>query len=155
MTESSSLAEVRAHFAVSPAKVFAAFADAALVARWLKPAPEITLTVLEFDFRAGGKYRFAYDLPDGPTVIIGGAFRLIERPTRIIFSWIIEPPDEHADIESEVTVVIAPAVGGANLSIRHAKLGRADAIERHQGGWIGAISLLQGLLSEESALDGR
>jgi hypothetical protein len=40
-------AEVRRRFAAAPEKVFAAFADARLIIRWLSPSPEITLTLRE------------------------------------------------------------------------------------------------------------
>jgi len=139
-------AELRRRFAATPEQVFAAFADAALVSRWLRPASEIGLTVEVFDFRVSGLYRFVYHLPDAADVIIGGTFRLIDRPSKIVFSWIIEPPDEHAGIDSEVTVVISPDSGGTDLLIRHEKLSRSDAIARHAEGWRGAMELLAGLL---------
>ena len=139
-------AEVRHRFAAAPERVFAAFAEARLVARWLSPSPEITLTLLQFDFRVGGAYRFAYHLPDGKTVIVGGVYRSIVPPSSIVFSWIIEPPDEHAGIDSEVTVTITPDGGGAELLIRHEKLTRADAVLRHAEGWRGAVDQLAELL---------
>ena len=63
MTAARTCAEVRRRFAADPEAVFAAFADARLVGRWLKPSPDIALTLLLFDFREGGGYRFAYRLP--------------------------------------------------------------------------------------------
>jgi uncharacterized protein YndB with AHSA1/START domain len=139
-------AEVRHHFTAVPEKVFAAFAEPHLIIRWMSPSPEITLSVLQFDFRVGGTYRFAYHLPEGKTVIIGGIYRSIEPPSRIVFSWIIEPPDEHAGIDSEVTVTITPDSSGTELLIRHEKLTRADAILRHAEGWRGALMQLAELL---------
>ncbi|HKE20204.1 MAG TPA: hypothetical protein VKB80_35260 [Kofleriaceae bacterium] len=41
--------EVRRFLDASPDRVFAAFSDAALVARWLRPSPDIVLTVLALD----------------------------------------------------------------------------------------------------------
>ena len=142
----ATFAEVHRHFSVAPEKVFAAFSDARLVTRWLTPAPEITLSLLQFDFRVGGAYRFAYHLPDTTTVIVGGVYRSIEPPSLIVFSWIIEPPDEHAGIESEVTITITPDGGGTDLHIRHARLARTDAVLRHAEGWRGALDQLVELL---------
>jgi uncharacterized protein YndB with AHSA1/START domain len=139
-------AEVRRRFAAAPDRVFAAFSEARLIGRWLSPSPEIALKVLRFEFRVGGAYRFAYHLPDGQTVIVGGVYRSIAPPSAIVFSWIIEPPDEHAGIESEVTVTITPDGGGSELLIRHEKLTRADAILRHAEGWRGALDQLAELL---------
>jgi uncharacterized protein YndB with AHSA1/START domain len=146
MTASRPGAEIRRRFSATPEQVFAAFADARLVSRWLKPAPEIALTVLQFEFRVGGSYRFAYDPPDQQTVVVFGSYRAIEPPSRLAFSWTIEPPDIHAGIESEVTVTITPLAGGAELVIRHEKLGPADAVLRHDQGWRGALDHLSALL---------
>ena len=141
------VAEIRRRLAAPPDRVFAAFADPDQVALWLKPAPEISLTVLAFDFRVGGAYRFAYHLPDGQTVVIGGVYERIDPPGRLTFSWVIEPPDEHAGLRSRVVVAIADVGDGAELHIRHERLTLPGAVERHAGGWRGAIDHLVRLLS--------
>jgi len=146
--------ELRRHLAATPAQVFAAFAEPRLLTRWLTPTPDVTLTVLQLDFRQGGSYRFAYGHPQHETMIVRGSYRSIERPTKIVFSWIIEPPDRHAGIESEVSVAITPSGSGTELVIRHARLVRADAIERHRGGWGGALDQLPALLAQEGSLHG-
>ena len=143
-------AEVHRHFAATPEHVFAAFAQPQLVSRWLTPSPEVKLTLLQFDFRVGGRYRFAYHTPGGTTVIIGGVYRSIEPPSTIVFSWVIEPPDVHAGIDSEVTVTIAADSGGSELVIRHEKLAQADAVARHASGWRGAMDLLSALIETET-----
>ena len=71
MITSGTGAHVRRVLAASPERVFNAFADAQLVARWLRPSPEIKLSVLAFEFRVGGAYRFAYDVPTGERMVVG------------------------------------------------------------------------------------
>jgi uncharacterized protein YndB with AHSA1/START domain len=149
------VAEVRRRFATAPERVFAAFAEARLVGRWLSPSADVTLTLLQFDFRVGGAYRFAYHVPGGQIMIVGGAYRSIEPPSKIVFSWVIEPPDMHAGIESEVTVMITPDGGGAELLIRHERLARIDAVERHAIGWRGALDRLAALLDAPEMPHGR
>lgn len=140
-------AEVRRHLAATPQRVFEAFASAEVVGQWLTPAPDVKLTVLELDFRKGGCYRFAYDTPDGQRMLVGGVYRDIEAPTRVVFSWLIEPPDIHAGIESQVTVSITASATGSDLLILHERFGRSDANERHAEGWSGALDQLQRLLT--------
>jgi hypothetical protein len=65
----------------------------------------------------------------------------------------IEPPDEHAGIESEVQVAITADGSGSELVIRHEKFGRNDAIERHAIGWRGAVDQLTELLARENQND--
>ncbi|HEY3594580.1 MAG TPA: SRPBCC domain-containing protein [Polyangiaceae bacterium] len=130
-------------------RVFGAFAQADLVSRWLTPSPEIKLTVLDFDFRVGGSYRFAYLTPDGTRMLVGGSYRAIEPPRKLVFSWLIEPPDPHAGIESLVTITLIPSGSGTELTIRHENWGRADANARHDEGWNGAVDRLTELLAGE------
>lgn len=146
MDDEATFAEVRRRLAAAPARVFAAFSDAKLVSRWLTPSPHIRMSVLSFDFRVGGFYRFAYHVPDGAVMIVNGTYRVIERPSRIAFSWNIEPPDEHAGLQSEVVVSITPDGEGCELHIRHSQLALPGAGERHSSGWLGALYLLDALL---------
>ena len=119
MIPANPFAEVRRLFPVSPDKVFAPFARADLVELWLTPSPDVRLTVLQFDFREGGAYRFAYHVPGPTTVVVAGSYSVIQPPSKIVFSWVIEPPDQHAGIESEVSVEITPVGSGSELVIRH------------------------------------
>ena len=155
MIANDTVVEVRRRFRVAPDKVFAAFAEARWVGRWLSPSPDITITLLQFDFREGGTYRFAYHVPGGQIVTVHGAYRSIEPPSRIVFSWVIEPPDEHAGLDSEVTVTITPEGEVTELLIRHAKLTRPGAGVRHAEGWRGALDQLAVLLepSERSRVE--
>jgi uncharacterized protein YndB with AHSA1/START domain len=138
--------EVRRRLNAPAARVFAMFENAQLVAQWLTPSHDVRMTVLAFDFRVGGSYRFAYDVPDGRRMIVGGVYRVIEPPTRIVFSWLIEPPDEHAGIESEVGVTVKAMANATELVVRHTKWNRADADSRHAEGWRGALEHLDALL---------
>ena len=151
MSPDATVAEVRRRLRVAPEKVFSAFAEAQLLRRWLSPSPEVALTVLQFDFCVGGIYRFAYHVPGGRTMIVNGTFRTIERPWRIVFSWNIEPPDEHANLQSEVTVSITRVSEGAELHIRHERLKQPGAATRHAEGWRGAVDQLAVLLGENFA----
>lgn len=154
MGSASTGVELRRRLSASVERVFAAFSDPQLVARWLRPSPDVMLTVLAFDFRRGGSYRFAYDVPDGRRMIVGGTYSVIDPPARIVFSWLIEPPDEHAGIDSEVTVTLEADAHATELTIRHAKLERADANARHDEGWRGALELLDALLQQRSGAEG-
>lgn len=148
MSRDDAIAELRRRLPASPARVFGAFADASLVSRWLTPSPEVVLRVIDFDFRVGGAYRFAYDVPGGATMFVNGVYRAIEQPSLIVFTWNIEPPDEHAGVRSEVTVTLTPQGTGTDLLIRHAQLTQVGARERHAAGWRGAVDHLIALLGD-------
>ena len=146
MVIDSNVADVRRRLNAPPELVFATFADPQLVSRWLKPSPDVRLDVLAFDFRAAGAYRFAYHVPGGQIMHVNGVFRAIDPPSRLVFSWNIEPPDEHAGVQSEVRVSITPHGAGCDLHVRHVDLSRPGAPERHAEGWNGALDNLATLL---------
>lgn len=148
MVIEANVADVRRLLSAPPEMVFGTFADPQLVSRWLKPSLDVRLEVLAFDFRAGGAYRFAYHVPDGQIMHVNGAFRAIDPPSRLVFSWNIEPPDEHVGIQSEVHISITPHGAGCELHVRHVDLLRPGAPERHAEGWTGALENLAILLSK-------
>jgi len=85
-------------------------------------------------------------------MLVGGQYREIKAPTRLVFSWLIEPPDVHAGIESQVTISIAASAAGSDLVILHERFERADANARHAEGWAGALDRLQQLLTKARQL---
>lgn len=148
MVVEANVADVRRLLSAQPEMVFGTFADPQLVSRWLKPSPDIKLDVVAFDFRVGGAYRFAYHVAGGQIMHVNGAFRVVDPPSRLVFSWNIEPPDEHAGIQSEVQISITPHGAGCELHVRHVDLSRPGAPERHAEGWKGALENLSILLSK-------
>jgi len=145
-------ADIHRYLGVTPQKVFAAFADLAMVSRWLTPSPDTKLEVVEFDFQEGGNYRFAYHVPGGSVMRVNGVYRLIRPPSEIVLSWNIEPPDEHAGVKSEVIVRITPDGEGSQLHIRHELLTPAGAVDRHRQGWRAALDQLGNLLARPEQL---
>lgn len=59
-------------------------------------ADRTPLHVCEIDLRVGGKYHFAWYAPDGVECSFRGAFTEIERPARLVQTWLFEgwPNDE-------------------------------------------------------------
>jgi uncharacterized protein YndB with AHSA1/START domain len=148
MRPDATAADIHRYLSATPEKVFAAFADPTMVSRWLTPSPDIRLEIVAFEFRESGSYRFAYHVPGGQVMRVNGVYRLIRPPSGIVFSWNIEPPDEHAGVKSEVIVRITADGEGSKLHIRHQQLTPVGAVERHREGWGGALDQLSHLLAE-------
>ena len=55
-----------------------------LVRKWLLGPPGWAMPVCEIDARVGGKYRYVWKQDDGTEMGMGGVFREIARPQRIV-----------------------------------------------------------------------
>lgn len=64
--------------------VFDAWTTPELLVRWLGVHDGWTFPVCEVDLRVGGKYRFVWRGPGGKEMGMGGVYKEIARPTRLI-----------------------------------------------------------------------
>src|SRR5258708_11228834 len=64
--------------------VFDAFTKPELVSRWLLGPPGWTMPVCEIDLKVGGAYRYLWRHADGREMGMGGLFREIVRPERLV-----------------------------------------------------------------------
>ncbi|MGE0452142.1 MAG: SRPBCC family protein [Vicinamibacteria bacterium] len=64
--------------------VFEAYTKPELLKRWLGVHNGMTLDVCEIDLRVGGSYRYVWRRPDGFEMGMGGVYREIVPPERIV-----------------------------------------------------------------------
>jgi len=78
------------------ALVFDALTKPEHVRRWFSPDPA-PLHVCEIDLRVGGKYHYAWYAPGDKECSFRGTYLEIERPNRIVATWLFEGwPDDEA-----------------------------------------------------------
>jgi len=120
--------------AASPARLFAAWTQPALLRAWFGPR-DVRCIAAEVDLRVGGAYRLGNQLADGRVIWITGAFESIEPPHRLVYSWQIsdEPP-------SRVTVQFA-ALGDdrTEVTVLHERIATPAMRDDHARGWDGCL----------------
>jgi len=122
-----------------PAKVFAAWTDPEKVKVWMGPGGVKVLSV-ECDARAGGRFRWVMQAPDGERHDVSGVYREFVPDRKLVFSWAwITTPER----ESLATVEIKPDGDGSLLTLTHEQFFDADARDRHQGGWTSALDKME------------
>ena len=72
--------------------VFDAFTKPELIKRWLGVRGGWTMAVCEVDLRVGGKYRYVWRGPKGQDMGLGGVFREIVKPERIVATEAFDEP---------------------------------------------------------------
>jgi uncharacterized protein YndB with AHSA1/START domain len=70
--------------------VFDCMSKPELVKRWLLGPPGWTMPVCEIDFREGGRYRYVWRHSDGNEMGMGGVYREIVRPERIVHTELFD-----------------------------------------------------------------
>lgn len=123
---------VRRSFAAAPDRVFRAWTTPAEVKKWHSPG-EVELA--EIDLRVGGRHRIHMRSPDGALHKVGGAYRVVEPPRKVVYTW----QWEGDPVETLVTVEFVAKDSGTEFVLTHADLPSADARQHHEQGWIALI----------------
>ncbi len=128
--------------AASPEAVFDAWLDPAIAAQFFA-AGETSVVELEMDPREGGVFRLAMQ---GPAARFEheGRYVLIDRPRRLIFTWISDGTDHRLSL---VTVTFTPIATGVRVQVEHEGLPDAERAGRHQHGWGTIVAKLAALKS--------
>ncbi|MCG8653252.1 MAG: SRPBCC domain-containing protein [Pirellulales bacterium] len=132
---------LRRAYPASPEIVFQVWTNSEYMKQWFRPSKDFTHRFVEVDLRVGGRYRVAFEAPDGRVDVVGGEFLEITPPGKLVYSWMWEEPNEHAGIPSRVTVEFLRRDGGTELVLTH-ELADAEMKQRHLEGWTGALDLI-------------
>lgn len=142
-------------FDASPAVLFDAFTDPAVLSRWFGPAGTELLSA-DAEARVGGRYAFV--LRNGDEVnTLHGEYVEVARPDRLVFTWMIRDPEIDDDTEQSlrtlVTITFTPAGDGKTaVSILHEALPTEQSAAAHKGGWTGCLESLHRMISNEGSL---
>ena len=122
-------------------RVFAAWTDPALMARWFFPVPAWTAEV-EHDLAVGGRYTIRMYTGEPEPTVMTGVYQSIERPTRLVFTW-----NSHAIVDTLVTIELRDLGGMTELTLTHERLVEAATRELTTSGWAGCLDSLDRYLA--------
>jgi uncharacterized protein YndB with AHSA1/START domain len=146
-------------FEASRQKVWKAWTEPELVARWWGPGG-FTAPVIKIDFRVGGKYLYCMRSPEGKDFWSTGFFREIVRPVRIVATDSFA--DEKGNIvpatyygmsqafaqELLLTVTFAEEDGKTKLILRHVGLPPGEHAKDAREGWSQSLDKLADVLAD-------
>jgi uncharacterized protein YndB with AHSA1/START domain len=136
-------------FAASRERVFDAWLDPKQIAKWIGPRtvrPEVT----EMFAKGGGRYRIHMrrdDGADGP--VVGGQYREILRPERLVFTWMWESahPMGHEGHETTITLTFRDLGGKTEMTLRQEIFDSKDSRDSHSQGWTASFDKLAEMLA--------
>ena len=101
-------------FAAPREMVFDCMTKPDLVKRWMLGPPGWTMPVCEIDLRVGGKFRYVWRNVDGRDMGMGGVYREIVAPERIVHNELFD--EDWTGGETLVTSTLAEAGGRTTLT---------------------------------------
>ena len=132
--------QVTRHIKAPRERVFAAWTTPDQIKHWFGPASCSVLDA-QIDLRVGGKYRFRVN-SGGEEMAVGGEYREISAPSKLVFTWQWEDDEDWAKITSVVTVEFTAKDGGTEVCVMHEGLPSSESAGRHEHGWNGCLDKL-------------
>jgi uncharacterized protein YndB with AHSA1/START domain len=131
-------------FEASAEEVFDAWTNPEVLRRWWAAGDDWNTPVAEVDLRVGGHYRLSMEDPaTGARHTVGGEYREVRRPQRLIYTWCWELQDGGLGETSTVTVEFRGEDGLTTVAIEHTGLPSVDSRDRHGHGWGACLKNLQ------------
>lgn len=132
--------KLRRTFQAPRERVFRAWTDPKELALWFAPTADYTTRVPELDLRVGGKYRVEMHHKGGNVNKVGGTYREIKPPEKIVFTWRWE--HDATQTESLVTLEFFDLGAATEVMLTHVQLPGAEDRNKHEQGWIGCLARL-------------
>lgn len=125
------------------ARVYRAWTNPSELAKWFGPVG-YTKTVLEFDLRVGGAYRFEMQNPEGNSAYLTGTYQTILPEEKLVYTWRWEDWGQEIE-DSLVTVEFHDRGDATEIVVTHEKLAHEAAVAGQKYGW---TSTLEGSLQK-------
>jgi uncharacterized protein YndB with AHSA1/START domain len=127
--------------------VFAAFVVTETLAKWWGPHGFVTPDV-ELDAHEGGRYRITMQPPEGDAFHLGGEFRVVDPPRRLVYTFEWEEPDTD-DRETVVGLSFFPHEQGTKIVLEQAGFETEARRALHDAGWTDSFERLEAVLGGE------
>ena len=124
--------------------VYDAFVDAAALRVWKCPRG-MHVAEIAVDARVGGAWRLTMRSRDGSQFKVGGVYRELRRPDRIVYTWQWEE-GPMAGVSTLIEVNFSERDGDTRLEMLHTGFPAAPARDAHGHGWNGTLNKLTELL---------
>jgi uncharacterized protein YndB with AHSA1/START domain len=140
----SHVVRIERTFAASAEEVFDAWTSPEVMRRWFHCEPDWETPEAEVDLRVGGKVRVVMRRPDGTESGARGEYTLIDRPRRLVMTWIF---DDNPSNEQLMELSFSESEGSTTVLLVNSGISSDERRESQDWGWHGCLDELQQALA--------
>lgn len=145
MTEDTGyVLRIERNFAASVEEVFDAWTSAEVMRRWFHAFEDWDTPEAEVDLRVGGKVRVVMRRPDGREARMGGEYRLIDRPHRLVMTWTF---DDQPSNEQLIELTFSESEGSTTVLMINSRISTDERRDSQDMGWNGCFNELERTLA--------
>jgi uncharacterized protein YndB with AHSA1/START domain len=137
--------ELSHRFAAPRDQVFQAWTDPEVLKRWWAAAPTWSTPLAEVDAREGGSYRLSMRTDEGEIHTVGGQYKEISPPERLVYTWRWEEGPGPVMAGSEDTLVAIDFLedgDGTLVKLTHTGFASDEIKGMHAHGWEAVLANL-------------
>ena len=125
-------------------KVFDAWLNAKMLAKFMRGMPEMADTDVEIDAREGGRFTFTMNLGD-EKIPHTGKYLEIRRPGKLVFTW----ESQYSVVDNSTVTLNFVKIDDHKTSIRltHVKFINEEARSGHEEGWGNVLNALNAAMN--------
>jgi uncharacterized protein YndB with AHSA1/START domain len=127
--------------------VWKAWTDPEMMKEWSAPRG-FTLPISEGDLRPGGTWRAQMRKDDGTELDLGGVYREIAAPERLVFTHVWMDENGKPGPETLITVTFTDRGGKTEMNFRQSGFDSVESRDGHSEGWNECFDKLAELLKK-------
>jgi uncharacterized protein YndB with AHSA1/START domain len=140
--------ELSHRFKAPRERVFDAWTNPDVLRTWWAAGEAWSTPRADVDLRPGGRYRLSMQTDTGEIHTVGGEYREVQPPERLVYTWQWEegPSAVQGGNETTVTVEFVEDGGGTLVKLRHTGFPSAEVMGMHEHGWNAGLANLERVL---------
>ncbi|MFO1201743.1 MAG: SRPBCC domain-containing protein [Tabrizicola sp.] len=136
---------IRRTIKATPEALYAAWLDPATIARFMAGGADQKVTEARTDPRVGGSFRIV--MTADKEIPHEGIYKDLVPHSLIRFTW----SSPYSPADSEVTIQLAPAAGGTEVTLSQVKFLSEGARDGHRDGWTRILERLAAMIETAHA----
>jgi uncharacterized protein YndB with AHSA1/START domain len=137
--DSGYVVRIERTYAAPAEDVFDAWTSPEVMRRWFHCEHAWETPVAQVDLRVGGKVRLVMRREDGTDAGMGGEYREIDRPNRLVMTWTF---DEDPSNEQLIELTFSESEGSTTVVMVNSRISTDERRKSQDWGWNGCLEQL-------------